>query len=66
MKKHNKYTLLGLKALRRAASKVAEDARKNNYKIPIWKDGHIVYETPQKVTSQDVSVDQDQDSPIEH
>ena len=30
MKKHNKYTLIGLVALKRAAEKVAEDARKNN------------------------------------
>ena len=28
MKKHNKYAVMGLKALKRAAEKVAENARK--------------------------------------
>jgi len=46
MKKHNKYALLGLKALERAAAKVAENARKNKYKIPVWKNGRIEYEIP--------------------
>jgi hypothetical protein len=36
MEKHNRYSLLGLKALRRAVAKVAENARKNNYKIPLY------------------------------
>ncbi len=45
-KTHSEYALLGLKALERAARKVAEDARKNNYKIPVWKNGRIVYEIP--------------------
>lgn len=52
MEKHNKYSLLGLKALQRAAAKVAENARKNNYKIPIWKNGRIEYEIPQIITEQ--------------
>ncbi len=46
MDEHNQYAIIGLKALRRAALKVAEDARKNNYKIPIWRDGRIAYEIP--------------------
>ena len=50
MEKHNKYTLLGLKALQRAAAKVAENARKNNIKIPIWRNGHIEYEIPGIIT----------------
>ena len=37
------YAVLGLKALRRAARKVVEDARKNNLKIPIWRDGKVEY-----------------------
>jgi len=37
MKKHSEYALLGLKALERAASKVAENARRNNYKICLQK-----------------------------
>ncbi len=50
MEKHNRYAILGLKALQRAADKVAEDARKNNYKIPVWKNGQIIYEIPEVIT----------------
>lgn len=46
MKNRNKYALLGLKALQRAAGKAVDDARKNNLKIPIWKNGRIEYEMP--------------------
>ena len=52
MKEHNKYALLGLKALERAARKVAENARKNKYKIPVWKNGRIEYEIPEIITEQ--------------
>ena len=52
MKKHNKYALLGLKALERAAAKVAENARKNKYEIPVWKNGRIEYEIPKIITEQ--------------
>jgi len=66
MKKNNKYAVIGLKALRRAAAKVAEDARKNNYKIPIWKNGRIEYEIPGLITEhQGGSVGQDHSEPIE-
>ncbi len=57
MKKHSRYAEMGLKALKRAAAKVAEDARKNNYKIPIWKNGRIVHEIPQEDTDQKDSAD---------
>ncbi|MBC2696173.1 MAG: hypothetical protein HF982_13050 [Desulfobacteraceae bacterium] len=50
MKKHNKYALQGLKALKRAAAKVAKNARKNKYKIPVWKNGRIEYEIPEVIT----------------
>jgi hypothetical protein len=50
MTKHNKYTVIGFKALQRAAAKVAEDARKNNYKIPVWRNGSIVYKIPGEAT----------------
>ncbi len=60
MKKHNKYALLGLKALERAAAKIAENARKNNYAIPVWKNGRIVYEIPGKITEQDAQADRQQ------
>ncbi len=46
MKRHNYYAVIGLRALKRAAAKVAEDAHKNNYKIPIWKNGRIEYVVP--------------------
>ena len=55
MKQHNKYALLGLKALERAAAKVAENARKNKYKIPVWKNGRIEYEIPGIITDRDRS-----------
>jgi hypothetical protein len=34
--------------LQRAADKVAEEAIKNNYKIPIWKNKKVVFEIPKK------------------
>jgi len=52
MKNHSKYTILGFKALQRAAAKIAEDARKNHYKIPFWKNGKIEYEIPEIITEQ--------------
>lgn len=41
MTQHNEYALIGMKALRRAAEKVAADARKHHYKIPVWNNGRI-------------------------
>ena len=35
---------MALKAMERAAAKVAEDARKNKYRIPVRKNGRIEYE----------------------
>ena len=52
MKKYSENTLLGLKALQRAAEKVTEKARKDNIKIPIWKNGKITFEIPQPTTKQ--------------
>lgn len=46
MNKHDYYAEIGLRALKRAAEKVYEDARKNNYKIPVWKNGRIEYVIP--------------------
>ena len=65
MKKHNMYAVIGLRALRRAAAKVAEDARKNNYKIPVWREGAIKFEIPGVITEQDGAVDQGRSGPIE-
>lgn len=55
MKKYNKYSILGLKALQRAANKVAENAQKNKYKIPVWKNGKVVYEIPKIITDRTIS-----------
>lgn len=57
MKQHSRYAIMGLNALKRAAEKVAEDARKNNYKIPVWKNGRIIHETPEMTTDQKKSSD---------
>ncbi len=51
-KKHNEYARLGLRALKRAASKVANKARKENYEIPVWKDGQIEFIVPDPITEQ--------------
>ena len=52
MKNYNKYAIIGLKALKRAAAKVAEDARKNNYKVPVWRNGRIEFDIPGLITEQ--------------
>ncbi len=65
MKKHNKYAAIGLKALQRAAAKVAEDARKNNYKIPVWRNGRIEYKIPGISIEQGGEIDQDYRGPVE-
>ena len=57
MKKYNKYSILGLKALQRAAVKVAEEAQKNNYKIPVWQNGKIEFEVPEIVPNHTGSPD---------
>ena len=46
MEKHNEYTEMGYRALKRAAKKVYEDARKNNYKIPVWRNNRVEYINP--------------------
>ena len=48
------YARLGYAALCRAALEVAEKARKDNRKLPIWKDGTIVYGFP-TITPQQVA-----------
>ena len=35
-----------------ATAKAAEDARKNQYKIPVWRDGRIEFEIPGIITEQ--------------
>ena len=51
MKKQNIYATMGIRALKRAAAKVAENTRKNNLKIPVWVNGKVEFikpETPRK------------------
>lgn len=57
MKKHNKYAVIGLAALQRAADKVAEKARKHNCKIPVWRNGRIEHEIPGPIAEQRVGVE---------
>jgi hypothetical protein len=57
MEKHNKYAVLGLKALKRAADRIAETARENGVQIPVWKDGRIVFEIPGKDTEPSAAAD---------
>ena len=57
MSKGEYYARLGYAALCRAALQVAERAKKENRKLPLWEDGHIVYGfpaiTPQHVAAAD-------------
>ena len=46
--------------MERAAAKVAEDARRNKYKIPVWKNGRIEHEIPGKITEQGAQADRQQ------
>ena len=59
MKKHNKYAVLGLQALERAAKKVAENAIKNKNKIPIWENGSMKFKIPSIITEQKHSSDRE-------
>jgi hypothetical protein len=54
MEKHNKHAMM---ALKRAAAKVAKDARKNNYKLPVWRNGKIEYRVPEIATEPNASPD---------
>ena len=55
MENQNNYATTALCALLRAAAKVADDARKNNYKLPIWRNGKIEYKVPEAVTEPNAS-----------
>jgi len=57
MEKQNKHAIMALKALKRAAAKVAEDARKNKYKLPVWTNGKIEYRVPETITEPDAAPD---------
>ena len=53
MSKGEYYAKLGYAALCRAAYEVAEKARKDKVKIPIWQDGKIEYGIPD-ISKEDV------------
>jgi len=40
------YYEMGLRSLKRAAKKVYEDAKKNNIKIPVWRNNQVEYIDP--------------------
>ena len=48
MQENNDYAEMGLRALKRAAKKVYEDARRHNLKVPIWRNNRIEYLDPSK------------------
>jgi len=52
MTTQNQYAILGLRALKRASKKVAENAIKNNYKLPFWINGKVEYKTPSLIIDQ--------------
>jgi len=49
MKKHNKYAVMGFNALQRATRKVLEHARRNDQKVPIWRNERIEFEIPELI-----------------
>ncbi len=57
MENQNKHAMIALKALKRAAAKVAEHARRNNYKLPVWINGKIEYRVPEITTEPNASPD---------
>ena len=59
MKNKNDYAEMGLRALKRAAKKVYEDARKNNLKVPIWRNNRIEYIDPSIDIEQDINKQED-------
>lgn len=47
MNTHSRYAIIGLTALRRAVAHIAEEARRSNFKVPIWRNGRIEYGIPE-------------------
>lgn len=47
------YAEMGLRAMKRAAKKVYEDARKNNLKVPIWRNNRVEHIDPAEVLDAD-------------
>jgi len=57
MKKHHKYSLLGLKALKRATEQAIKEAQLHSYKVPYWKEGKISVEVPELNSEQNAAAD---------
>jgi hypothetical protein len=55
MKKHHKYSLLGLKALKRATEQAMKEAQLHSYKVPYWKGGKISVEVPELNSEQNAA-----------
>jgi hypothetical protein len=55
MKKHHKYSLLGLKALKRATEQAMKEAQLHSYKVPYWKEGKISVEVPELNSEQNAA-----------
>jgi len=55
MKKHHKYSLLGLKALKRATEQAIKEAQLHSYKVPYWKEGKISVEVPELNSEQNAA-----------
>lgn len=51
------YARLGYVALCRAALEVAERAKRENCKLPLWQDGRVVYGFPTITQQQVVAAD---------
>lgn len=52
MKKDKSFSNSALKAMRRAALVARDKAAEKKIKIPIWKNGKIFFETPEKNADQ--------------
>ena len=52
-----KHVMMALKALKRASEKVAEDARRNHYKLPVWRNSKIKYRVPKAATKPNAAPD---------
>lgn len=48
MKEKTSYSKLALDAMLRASKEAAERAAEKNLKIPVWKDGKIVFLEPKE------------------
>ena len=49
MKKQTSYSKLALNAMCRASKEAQKKAAENNLKMPIWKNGNIVYIEPNEI-----------------